>query len=293
MIYHIKIDIFITSHIVYRITSIINNMNSFNQWWASWSLIPESYLRSIVSRQEIGQVGQDVFISWQNHPLTLGFSISSFDTETTQKDAREWVMHLIDIPYCLDNASWKANIEFPLISEKRKPWSIELQEPKKRSFHLQFETHRQIENVFRYSQRLQWTESIRVMSKIISPIAKDQKTLRYSDKDGNVFFLYSPKINKWLKVNQPDIHTAIRSLRRERDNTMVQYQIIGSYQEGKWREQSITLIGMEMGVINQYNFDRLSINEQVRENELTSLSQHTEIFKLSAEILRSVIEGGE
>lgn len=94
-------------------------------------------------------------------------------------------------------------------------------------------------------------------------------------------------------MNQPDIHTAIRSLRTEKDNTMVQYQILGSYQEGKWREQSITLIGMEMGVINQYNFDRLSINEQVRKNELVSLSRYTEVFKLSTELLRSVIENGE
>ncbi len=268
-------------------------MNLFNQWWSSWSLIPENFLRSIVSRQEIGQVVQDVLISWQNHPLTLGFSIASFDTETTQKDVREWIMHLIDIPYDLLGTSWKANIEFPLISEKRKPWSIEFQEPQKRSFHLQFETHRQIENVFRYSQRLQWTESIRVMSKTLSPIVKEQKNLRYADKDGNVFFLYLPKINKWLKVNQPDIHTTIRSLRTERDNAMRQYQIIGSYQEGKWREQSITLIGMEMGVINQYNFDRLSINEQVRKNELASLSRYTEVFKLSTEVLRSVIESRE
>lgn len=254
---------------------------------ASSSPIPESLLREIASVQPIDEIIQDVLLKWIRIPLILWVSMSTFDSVIARWNNQEWSVSLVNIPYVLDDTSGMADIDYPMDPTIWKPWYIHLQGSPRPIHKLQSDTRRQIEYVMRYSQELRRSEIIHKVGPVPRSLLFWKKALRYSDKDANVYFLYSHKINIWKNIDDTDLHESIRSISMDKDGTMYQYRVISSYQAGKWKDKNIILIAIEVDMLDYFSLH--GCDDHIWDNDLTYLSRCTQVFTLSVETLRKNI----
>lgn len=260
---------------------------------SSW-LIPQDFLSELASRQEIGQVVQEILSlpSVVIIPLTLWIplSVSENVSQSHNHNDDSRIIKLRDIQYNYQDSSGMAHISYPLEYEYRNPWSIVFQQEPKTLIKLQYDTRRQIQALMQHARRLKISESIRQISRQPKPIPISQKPINYSDEEGNTYYIHSPKIQRWLISDIDTIHTSIRLLSIENNFCLEKYRIISSYQIETKKDKKIYLIGINTCKFDNFRYDDISMMDLVtKENTLMELSKYRKIFTVSLNALKNCI----
>ncbi len=253
--------------------------NTFHE--KNWLLIPSDFLSAFAARQPIADIVQEILSSRvEIIPLSLGISLSTFDSVSS------WIasgtIHLKNIPFELQEKRWIAHISYPVEHGLRNPWKIILQTQPETIYSLHHETRRRIEYLLQYTNQLKRSVSIRQISRQPKPIPLAQKPLQYFDKDGNKYYIYSPKIQKWLTWDIDTLHGTIRALYLENNQCLEKYRIIASYQIQEWKDKKIHLIGIDMNAFDNFQYMRKSsYDTSSLEHSFQELSKYSKNFILS------------